>query len=90
MTEKLINLPQAAELLGTSYAVLAGYYRKHTFGLPKAVDVKGRGGANLYRYADFVEYDKTSGRRKGLDNELAQLFLAYKIGSAPAGECHVN
>jgi hypothetical protein len=83
--ERLITLPQAAELLGITYGTLNGRYTRHEFGLPEAVADKAKRGADLYRAADFIEYKKTGGKRRGLNNELAQLFITYQIGCKPAG-----
>ena len=84
-TEQLISLLQATELLGITYSTLRGRYIRHEFGLPEAVANKSKHGAALYRTADFIEYKKSGGKRKGLNNELAQLFLTRKVGNKPSG-----
>jgi hypothetical protein len=75
MSAPLITLPQAAELLGITYGTLLGRYTRHEFGLPKAVADKAKRGATLYRAADFIDYKKTGGKHRGLNNELAQKFI---------------
>jgi hypothetical protein len=75
MSERLITLPQAAELLGISYGALFGRYTRREFGLPTAVADKSKRGTDLYRAADFIEYRKTGGKRRGLNNVLAQKFI---------------
>lgn len=72
--EKLITLAVAAELLGITYHVLMGRYQRHEYGLPTPAKQTSRN-TSLYRESEFLAYKKMGGKRKGLNNDMAQAFI---------------
>jgi predicted DNA-binding transcriptional regulator AlpA len=87
MSDKLINLPDAARLVGISYTHLTSLYRRHAEGFPIPVEIKGRVGNPLFKEADFLEFKKKGFgiAMRGLDNQLVFGFLTGKIANKPLG-----
>lgn len=80
MNEPLITLPQAAVLLGMTYACVYNNFMRNADGFPVAVSY-GHKNIPLYRKADFLAWKAQRGiRAKGIDNVLALALLTGKLG----------
>jgi|GEM_PF-3876269 len=92
MTDKLINLTVAAELIGIKYHTLYNMAQRHFPCFPSPVK-QNRRGCPLYREADFLAFNENIKIvKKGLDNDMALAFITGKFGWKPVilGGCDGN
>lgn len=90
MTEKLISLKEAAELLGITYSGIRNI-RANNVDIFPAEAAKGLKGSPLYKESDFLPLKEQFGKvviRK-LDNNFALLFLTGRTAEI-AGDYHAH
>jgi hypothetical protein len=90
MTEKLISLKEAADLLGITYSGIRHIRANNTDIFPVEAG-KGTKGSPLYKESDFLPLKEQFGKVviKKLDNNLANLFLTGRTAEI-AGDCHAH
>lgn len=98
MTEKLISLKEAADLLGITYSGIRTIRAKNAAVFPVEAG-KGTKGCALFRESDFLPLKAQFGKVaiKKLDNNLAQAFIRGNVGMAAKvmtfdseGDCHAH
>lgn len=85
MSDRLINLQEAADIIGGSYSFLFKLNQRNADSFPIPV-AKGRKGNPLWNEADFMEFKKRGFGflpRQGLDNQMASNFITGKRCAKP-------